>query len=104
MVIPLKLHKWIIPWKTAKTADREGLFLKFPKSNTYEKKLSKARSDDVDNFPLLLSLFFNSHRAIGDMIWVPRFTGKTRITGKTVEIPERPKNNRELKYIQYVYV
>ena len=30
---------------------------------------------------------------------VPRFTGKTRITGKTTEIPERPKNNRELKYI-----
>ena len=29
---------------------------------------------------------------------VPRFTGKTRITGKTAEIPERPKNNRELKY------
>ena len=29
---------------------------------------------------------------------VPRFTGKTRITGKTTEIPERPKNNRELKY------
>ena len=26
---------------------------------------------------------------------VPRFTGKTRITGKTAEIPERPKNNRE---------
>ena len=25
---------------------------------------------------------------------VPRFTGKTRITGKTAEIPERPKNNR----------
>ena len=29
---------------------------------------------------------------------VPRFTGKTPITGKTAEIPERPKNNRELKY------
>ena len=29
---------------------------------------------------------------------VPRFTGKTRITGKTAEIPERPKINRELKY------
>ena len=29
---------------------------------------------------------------------MPRFTGKTRITGKTTEIPERPKNNRELKY------
>ena len=28
-------------------------------------------------------------------ISVPRFTGKTRITGKTAEIPERPKNNRE---------
>ena len=27
---------------------------------------------------------------------VPRFTGKTRITGKTAEIPERPKNNREI--------
>ena len=27
---------------------------------------------------------------------VPRFTGKTRITGKTTEIPERPKNNREI--------
>ena len=25
---------------------------------------------------------------------VPRFTGKTRITGKTAEIPERQKNNR----------
>ena len=22
--------------------------------------------------------------------WVPRFTGKTQITGKTAEIPERP--------------
>ena len=29
---------------------------------------------------------------------VPRFTRKTRITGKTAEIPERPKNNREFKY------
>ena len=29
---------------------------------------------------------------------MPRFTGKTRITGKTTEIPERQKNNRELKY------
>ena len=27
---------------------------------------------------------------------VPRFTGKTRITAKTAEIPERPKNNREI--------
>ena len=27
---------------------------------------------------------------------VPRFTGKTRITGKTAEIPEIPKNNREI--------
>ena len=27
---------------------------------------------------------------------VPRFTGKTRITGKTTKIPERPKNNREI--------
>ena len=27
---------------------------------------------------------------------VPRFTGKTRITGKTTEIPERQKNNREI--------
>ena len=27
---------------------------------------------------------------------VPRFTGKTQITGKTTEIPERPKNNREI--------
>ena len=27
---------------------------------------------------------------------VPRFTEKTRITGKTAEIPERPKNNREI--------
>ena len=26
---------------------------------------------------------------------VLRFTGKTRITGKTTEILERPKNNRE---------
>ena len=26
---------------------------------------------------------------------VPRFTGKTRITGKTAKIPERPKNSRE---------
>ena len=29
---------------------------------------------------------------------VPRSTGKTRITGKTAEIPERPNNDRELKY------
>ena len=27
---------------------------------------------------------------------VPRFTGKTRITRKTTEIPEKPKNNREI--------
>ena len=27
---------------------------------------------------------------------VPRFTGKIQITGKTAEIPERPKNNREI--------
>ena len=27
---------------------------------------------------------------------VPRFTGKTQITGKTAEIPEKPKNNREI--------
>ena len=33
--------------------------------------------------------------AFGDIFAVPRFTGKTRITGKTAEIPERPKNNRE---------
>ena len=30
------------------------------------------------------------------IIAVPRFTGKTRITGKITEIPERPKNNREI--------
>ena len=29
------------------------------------------------------------------MASTPRFTGKTRITGKTAEIPERPKNYRE---------
>ena len=35
---------------------------------------------------------------------VPRFTGKTLITGKTAELPERPKNNRELKYaIQFKF-
>ena len=33
--------------------------------------------------------------AFGDIFAVPRFTRKTRITGKTAEIPERPKNNRE---------
>ena len=27
---------------------------------------------------------------------VPRFTGKTPITGKTAELPERPKNNRKI--------
>ena len=27
----------------------------------------------------------------GVSMWVPRFSGKTRITGKTAEIPERPK-------------
>ena len=27
---------------------------------------------------------------------LPRFTGKTRITGKTTEIPERPNNNRKI--------
>ena len=26
---------------------------------------------------------------------VPRFTGKTQITRKTAEIPERPKSNKE---------
>ena len=40
----------------------------------------------------------------GTTLREPRFTGKTRITGKTAEIPERPKNNRELKYdIHLVY-
>ena len=35
---------------------------------------------------------------------VPRFTRKTQFTGKTAEIQERPKNNRELKYyIHLVY-
>ena len=29
---------------------------------------------------------------------VPRFTGKTQITGNTAKIQERPKNNRELNY------
>ena len=32
---------------------------------------------------------------------VPRFTGKTRITGKTAEIPERPKNKRETLICDY---
>ena len=32
---------------------------------------------------------------------VPRFTGKTRITGKTAKISERPKNNRELEHIRW---
>ena len=27
---------------------------------------------------------------------VPRFTGKTRISRKTADIPERPTNNREI--------
>ena len=29
---------------------------------------------------------------------MPRFTGKTRNTGKTAEILERQNNNRELKF------
>ena len=37
-----------------------------------------------------------------EQIWVTRFTGKTRITGKAVKISERPKNIRELKYIHYI--
>ena len=42
----------------------------------------------------------NCHGKIG----VPRFTGKTQITGKNAKIPERPKNNRELNFaILYVY-
>ena len=37
-------------------------------------------------------------------IGVPRFNGKTRITRKTTEITERPKNNSESKYdIHLVY-
>ena len=32
-------------------------------------------------------------------MWVPRFTGKTRITGKAAEIPEIPDNNREFIYM-----
>ena len=36
--------------------------------------------------------------------WVPRFTVKTQITGKTTEIPERPKNNRELKYAVHLFM
>ena len=36
-------------------------------------------------------------------LWgVPRFTGKTRNTGKTTEIPERPKNDRELIYAKFM--
>ena len=30
---------------------------------------------------------------------MPRFTRKTQITGKTAEILERPKNNKELNII-----
>ena len=36
-----------------------------------------------------------------DVLGVSRFTRKTRITGETAEIPERPKNNRELLNILY---
>ena len=32
---------------------------------------------------------------------VARFTGKTRITGKTTKIPERPKNKRETFICDY---
>ena len=35
---------------------------------------------------------------------VPRFTGKSRITGKTAEIPERPKSNRETFIYIYLIV
>ena len=30
---------------------------------------------------------------------MPRFAGMTRITGKTAEIPERPKENREINML-----
>ena len=36
------------------------------------------------------------HLVLFGKITVPRFTGKTGITGKTAEILERPKNNREI--------
>ena len=43
-------------------------------------------------------MFFALHSLV---TW---YTGKTRITGKTAEIPKRPKNNRELKYaIQFKF-
>ena len=44
-----------------------------------------------------LKVYINSSDLVFS-IGVPRFTGKTRITGKSAEIPVRPKNNRELKY------
>ena len=34
-----------------------------------------------------------------NFLGIPRFTGKTRITGKTAEIPEIPKNKRKLNMI-----
>ena len=34
---------------------------------------------------------------------VPRFTGKTQITGKTTELRERPKNNREFREHSLIY-
>ena len=55
---------------------------------------------DFSSLPLIIQegLLSVTSESMCTKYWVPRFTGKTRITGKTAEIPERPKNNREFKY------
>ena len=35
---------------------------------------------------------------------MPRFTGKTRITGKTTEILERPKDFREINMLSTMFM
>ena len=50
---------------------------------------------DFNSLHNFLQKYRYIERPLDTRVTVPRFTGKTRITGKTAEIPERPKNNGE---------
>ena len=59
--------------------------------------LSSVSQDQTLSFSaLFLEYEFLGYNTLGNIYDpVPRFTEKTRITGKIAEIPERPKNNSE---------
>ena len=50
----------------------------------------------IQSYTYIMYLGKKIEREMMIIFGVPRLTGKTRITGKTTEIPERPKNNRRL--------